>query len=70
MAKKTITIDDLARMIKKGFDETPTRMEMNKRFDALESKFDRIERVVMQDHRQRIERLEFEVKNLKNLLAV
>ena len=36
-----VTIDDLARMVKNGFDEQ--REEMNKRFDAVDRRFDQNE---------------------------
>ena len=49
MAKKNVTIDDLAVMVQKGFDDVTTKMatktelsalhnEMNKRFDSVVTK--------------------------------
>lgn len=77
MAEKHITIDDLAGMIQKGFEETAKKVEMeacfdgiDKRFDEVDKRLDRIEKLILADHRQRIERLEIEVKELKELLAV
>jgi len=55
-----ITIDDLAGMVKRGFDS------MDKRFDAVDKRFDRIEQLILADHKRRIERLEEEMKELKN----
>jgi len=64
MKKKNITIDDLAIIIKRGFDG------VDGRFDIVDDKLERIERLVLADHKRRIERLENEVKELKELLAV
>jgi len=70
MKKKNITIDDLAKMVQKGFLETAKKNEVDKRFDIVESKLEKIEKLVLADHKRRIERLEYEVKELKGLLAV
>ncbi len=70
MKKKNITIEDLARMVQKGFSETAKRKEVDRRFDGVDKRLDRIEKLLIVDHRQRIEKLEMEVKNLKELLAV
>lgn len=99
MAKKNITIENLAHMIKRGFDgvylrftkinqrfdkinqrfervdqrfdDVKSRFEgVNRRFDAIDDRLDRIEKLILADHKKRIERLEIEVKELKELLAV
>lgn len=71
MAKK-MTIDDLAGMVKRGFDETAKETDVNKRFDDVDERFDkmdkrldRIENLILRDHVQRIERLEDTVLQLK-----
>lgn len=82
MARKKITIDDLARMVKEGFDEVTSVMA---RKDALEAfqrwtmrRFDvvdadlrtikkQLDRIVF---RQEFERLEGRVKDIEDLLAV
>ena len=69
MKKKNITIDDLARMIQKGFLETARKDEVNKRFDKIEDRLESIEKLILADHKKRIERLETEVKELKELIA-
>jgi len=79
MAKKNITIDELAVMVQKGFDEITkdmaTKSEMNKRFDAMVTKaemnrrFDGLEDRVLASHQKRIEKLEGEVKELRGMLA-
>jgi archaellum component FlaC len=64
MAKKSVTIEDLAVMVKKGFDS------VDKRFDGIDDRLDRIEKLILADHKRRIERLEDQVKDLRDLLAV
>ena len=39
-------------------------------FNRMDERFDRIEELILADHKRRIERLESEVKELKDLLAV
>jgi len=39
------------------------------RFDEMDEYFDRIEKLILADPKRRTERLELEVKELKNLLA-
>jgi len=44
MPKKQITNEDLARMIKKGFDDNDKRCKgIDKRFDVVYKRFDRVE---------------------------
>ncbi len=89
MAKKNITIDELAVMVKKGFDGVDvkfervdkrfdvmaTKAEMNRRFDAVVTKaemnrrFDGLEDRVLASHQKRIEKLEAEVKELREMFA-
>ena len=77
-AKKQVTIEDLAGMVKRGFDEVNTRFDgvdkrldkIEGRLDNVEDRLDRIEHIFAVDHKHRIERLEFEVKNLKDLFAL
>ncbi|MFH1181293.1 MAG: hypothetical protein V1705_02810 [bacterium] len=70
MKSKNVTIDDLARMVKKGFDETAKKEEVNVRFDKVEERLDKIEKLILADHKRRIDKLEVEVRELKELLAV
>jgi hypothetical protein len=51
------TNDDLARMIAKGFE-------------GVDKRFDRIENILLEDHRKRIEKLELEMKGLKEALSL
>ena len=43
---------------------------MEKRFDVIDDRFDRIEKLILADHKRRIERLEDQVKDLRKLLAI
>jgi len=74
---KKITIEDLARMVQKGFSETAKKIElesvaeeMRKGFKAVDERFDKIEKLILADHKRRIEKLEEDIRDLKNLLAV
>lgn len=44
MRKKNITVEDLATMVKKGFDETAKSRDMNARFKDAGKRFDKIEK--------------------------
>lgn len=70
MENKNLTIDDLAIMIQKGFLETAKKDEVDKHFDAVENHLEKIEKLLIAEHRRRIEKLEEDVKELKELLAV
>lgn len=84
MAKK-VTIEDLSRMVKKGFDETATKVEIRSlegRFDLLEKwatrRFDMVDlklreidkRLRNVVYRHEFEALEGRVKDLEDLFAV
>jgi archaellum component FlaC len=64
MSKRKVTTEDLAAMVQRGFKE------VDKRFDAMDDRFDRIEKLILADHKRRIERLEEQVHDLRDLLAV
>ena len=44
MVKKKTTIDDLAVMVKRGFDQTAIKDEVNKRFDEVDKRFDEVDK--------------------------
>lgn len=82
MPKKKVTIDDLARMTKEGFDEVTGAMARKdaleafqrwtmRRFDVIDTDLKMIkkqlDRVVF---RQEFEKLEARVKDIEDLLAV
>jgi hypothetical protein len=63
-----VTNEELARMIGEGFhgvDEklTEFRSEVNQRFDKIEN-------FLLEDHRRRIEKLEGQVQELRDALAM
>jgi hypothetical protein len=71
MKKKNVTIDDLATMVQKGFNGVDVKFEqVDKRFDAMDKRFDKIENLILTDHKKRLEKLETEVKELRELFAM
>ena len=50
MKKKSITIEDLARIVNKEFDS------VDKRFDKVDDKLNRIEKLLIVEHHRRIEK--------------
>ena len=73
-----VSTEALAVMISRGFEGVDRRFEdvdgrfdaVDKRFDGVDARLDRIEKLILVDHKRRIERLEVEMKDLKDLLAV
>jgi ubiquinone/menaquinone biosynthesis C-methylase UbiE len=57
-------------MVKNGFEETATKTEMKKGFNEVYKRFDKIENLILIDHKRRIERLENEMEELKELFAI
>jgi archaellum component FlaC len=58
-------------MVKKGFAAVDKRFDgVDRRFDGIDDRLDRIEKLILADHKRRIERLEDQVKDLRDLLAV
>ncbi len=56
-------------MIQRGFKDVAKQAEMDRRFqavdkslDSIEGQLERIERLILVDHKRRIERLEGEMK--------
>jgi len=70
MKKKEITIEDLAMMVQRGFNETASKADLNNLSKSIDKRFDRIENMILANHRERIEKLEGEMKELKNLLSI
>lgn len=69
MVKKSLTIDDLARMVQKGFEHTASkdeigdmRHETKAEFSDIRKRLDRIENILIRGHENRIERLEDKVR--------
>ena len=77
MARKEITTNDLALMIGKGFagvdrrfNEMATKVELEGFKKDINARFDKLEKLILADHKKRIEKLEDEVKELKGTLAL
>ena len=72
-----ITIGDLAVMVKKGFDETAKKEDVDVRFnniderlDKLESNVEEIRNLILASHKRKIEKIESELKEVRELLAI
>ena len=80
--KKKITIEDLAGMVKRGFDDTHVYMDkrfeavdrrfeaVDRRFDDMDRRFDRIENMILKRHEEEIEHLKIRMKDIEDLLAM
>ncbi|MFH1894945.1 MAG: hypothetical protein ABH813_03545 [Patescibacteria group bacterium] len=68
MRNKNITIDDLAIMVKKGFDGTDKKIENG--FRGVNVRLDKIENFILKQHSQKIESLENRIHHLEEALAV
>ena len=64
------TNNDLARMIAKGFEETAKKADVDLEFKEVKNRLDKIEALLMGDYKKRIERLETEMKELREALAL
>ena len=78
MKKKSITIDDLARMVQKGFNETANREQVENLEKWAKLRFDNMDRELKGIRKQltgivyrhEFEELETRVKGLEGLLAI
>lgn len=68
MKTRGTTIEELARMVKKGFDETDKKIE--KGFKEINTRLDRIETFILKQHSQKIEYLEKRINRLEEALAM
>ena len=44
--------------------------QVNERFDSVDKRFDKIENLILENHKRRIEKMEAEIKELKELFAM
>jgi len=58
---RKITLDDLARMVKVGFDETAKKVDMDKRFEQVDKRFEQVDK--------RFDRLETRMDRFETRLA-
>lgn len=76
MPKKNTTIEDLAVMVKRGFDEVTGTMarkkDVDERFDKVEERLENIEKLMLKQHSNEMEirKLEKRVKKLESLLVI
>jgi oligoendopeptidase F len=75
MTKNTITtIEGLAEMIQRTMaskeDIKEFRAEVQQKFELVESRLDRIEHLLIEEQRRKIEHLETRMKKLEDALAV
>jgi hypothetical protein len=66
MAQKKITIETLAEMINEGFKSTASKEDIQR----VEVRLDRIENLLIEEQRRKIENLEMRMKKLEDALAV
>jgi hypothetical protein len=73
MMKNITTIEGLAEMINEGFKTTVTKEDINRvevRLDGIESRLGRIETLLIEDQKRKIENLEARMKKLEDTLPV
>lgn len=75
MKKNGVTMDDLAGMVKRGFDDaskdtTKGFSEVNMRLDKVEVRLDRIENLLIRAHDNRITVLEDGMRLIKTKLGI
>ena len=67
-------IEDLAMMVKRGFDEMTKTMarkaDVDRQFANVDERFDRIEKLILPEHKRRIEHLEGEMRGIKDMFAI
>lgn len=80
MKKEKMTIEDLARITKNGFDTTATKQEMREvndrldkmdgRLDKMDSRLDKMENLLLRAHENRIEKLEDNMRLVKTKIGI
>ena len=63
-------IEDLACMINEGFKTTATKEDVKALEDRVTTRLDRIETLLMEEQKRKIENLETRMKKLEDALAV
>ena len=66
MAQKNMTIETLAEMINEGFKTTATKEDIR----AVNTRLDRIEHLLLEEQKRKIENLETRMKKLEDALAI
>ncbi len=70
MDKGKVTIEKLARMVQKGFEDTAKAHVVEAEFRVVNERLDRIEKLLIVEHQRRIEKLEDDVRMLKDALNI
>jgi len=70
MAQKNMTIETLAEMINEGFKTTATKEDVKALEERVTTRLDRIETLLMEEQKRKIESLETWMKKLEDSLAV
>ena len=71
MKNKNITIEDLAGMVKKGFDGADKRFDgVDGKLKEIDIRLDHIENLILKQYSRRIETLEMRIKRLEEALAL
>lgn len=73
MPKKQVTIYDLARMVKVGFDETAKKRDLDLlRIDVedIKERVENIEKLLLKQHTFQIQELTKRMKRLEDLFAI
>ena len=66
MAQKNMTIETLAEMINEGFKSMATKEDIK----AINVRLDRIEHLLLEEQKRKIENLETRMKKLEDSLAI
>jgi len=70
MAKKETTIDELAIMVKRGFDGMDRRLDETAKRAEVNKRFDKIENILIKQHDEKLAELERRIRTLEEALAV
>ena len=75
MKKEKMTMEKLAVMVKNEFDNVNGKMTtgfeaVNKRFDGIDQRLDKIENLLIRAHENRIEKLEDVMRVVKTKLGI
>lgn len=77
MARKNTTIENLASMVKRGFDETGRKLDetakkkdVDERFNRVEERLETIEQLMLKQHSFEIHELKKRMKRVEDLFAL
>lgn len=77
MAKKNVTIDDLAIMVQKGFNDMTENMATKKQVEHVDKRVEKVELslttlkdFIIEGQKRKIEKIEEEIKELREMFAM